>query len=33
VTHYERHRLEDANVALARLRAGEVDGSAVLTIA
>lgn len=29
-TRFETHRLEDANTALARLRAGEVDGSAVL---
>ena len=29
-THFERHPLEDANLALARLERGEVDGSAVL---
>ena len=29
-TTYEKHRLEDANVALARLRNGEVSGAAVL---
>ena len=29
-TTYEKHRLEDANVALSRLRNGEVRGAAVL---
>jgi len=31
-THFERHPLADANVALRRLRGGEVDGSAVLVV-
>jgi propanol-preferring alcohol dehydrogenase len=31
-THVERHPLEQANVALERLRRGEVDGAAVLVV-
>ncbi len=31
-THFERHPLTDANVALARLARGEVSGSAVLVV-
>lgn len=31
-THFERHALDQANVALARLSRGEVDGSAVLVV-